>query len=69
MLAVVGERRVRGAVERTYVLRTSAARLEIAKMSREGWRMCRLTPSRISGHATVASRAEMIAFRLFRFCQ
>lgn len=38
VLAVVSERRVRGAVERTYVLRTSAARLgveEIAKMSRE----------------------------------
>jgi hypothetical protein len=38
VLTVVGERRVRGAVERTYVLRTSAARLgvaEIAKMSRE----------------------------------
>ena len=37
VLAVVGERRVRGAVERTYVLRTSAARLgvdQIAKMSR-----------------------------------
>jgi hypothetical protein len=38
VLAVVSERRVRGAVERTYVLRTSAARLgadEIAAMSRE----------------------------------
>ncbi len=38
VLAVVGERRVRGAVERTYVLRTSAARLgvdEIAAMSRD----------------------------------
>jgi len=38
VLAVVSERRVRGAVERTYVLRTSAARLgveEIASMSRE----------------------------------
>jgi hypothetical protein len=37
-LAVVSERRVRGAVERTHVLRTSAARLgvdEIAKMSRD----------------------------------
>ncbi len=38
VLAVVGERRVRGAVERTYVLRTSAARLgvdEVAAMSRD----------------------------------
>jgi hypothetical protein len=38
VLAVVSERRVRGALERTYVLRTSAARLgadEIARMSRE----------------------------------
>jgi Helix-turn-helix domain len=38
VLAVVSERRVRGAVERTYVLRASAARLgveEIASMSRE----------------------------------
>jgi hypothetical protein len=38
VLAVVAERRVRGALERTYVLRTSAARLgpdEIARMSRE----------------------------------
>jgi dsRNA-specific ribonuclease len=38
VLAVVAERRVRGALERTYVLRTSAARLsvdEIATMSRE----------------------------------
>src|SRR4051794_5050045 len=38
VLAVVGERRVRGAVERTYVLRASRARLgveEIAAMSRE----------------------------------
>jgi hypothetical protein len=37
VLAVVSERRVRGAVERTYVLRTSAARLnanDIATMSR-----------------------------------
>jgi hypothetical protein len=36
VLSVVGERRVRGAVERTYVLRTSAARIspdEIAQMS------------------------------------
>jgi Helix-turn-helix domain len=36
VLNVVGERRVRGAVERTYVLRTSAARLnldEVAKMT------------------------------------
>lgn len=38
MLAVVSERRVRGALERTYVLRASAARLgvnEIASMSRD----------------------------------
>jgi Helix-turn-helix domain len=38
VLAVVGERRVRGAVERTYVLRISAARLsldEVAKMTPE----------------------------------
>jgi hypothetical protein len=38
VLAVVAERRVRGAVERTYVLRTSAARIgadEIAKMTRD----------------------------------
>jgi hypothetical protein len=38
VLSVVGERRVRGAVERTYVLRASAARLgadEIARMSRD----------------------------------
>jgi hypothetical protein len=38
VLAVVGERRVRGALERTYVLRNSAARLgvkEIAEMSRD----------------------------------
>ena len=38
VLGVVGERRVRGAVERTYVLRTSRARIgvqEIAAMSRE----------------------------------
>jgi hypothetical protein len=38
VLSVVSERRVRGALERTYVLRTSAARLsadEIARMSRE----------------------------------
>jgi hypothetical protein len=38
VLAVVGERRVRGAVERTYVLRASRARIgvnEIAAMSRE----------------------------------
>ena len=38
VLAVVGERRVRAAVERTYVLRSSQARLgveEIANMSRE----------------------------------
>jgi hypothetical protein len=38
VLAVVGERRVRGALERTYVLRASAARLgvdEIASMSRD----------------------------------
>ncbi len=37
VLAVVSERRVRGALERTYVLRTSAARLnanDIATMSR-----------------------------------
>jgi hypothetical protein len=38
VLSVVAERRVRGALERTYVLRTSAARLsaqDIARMSRE----------------------------------
>ena len=38
VLAVVSERRVRGALERTYVLRTSAARIgvnEIATMSRD----------------------------------
>jgi hypothetical protein len=38
ILNVVGERRVRGAVERTYVLRTSAARLnldEVAEMTPE----------------------------------
>jgi hypothetical protein len=38
VLQVVGERRVRGALERTYVLRASAARLdatEIAAMSRD----------------------------------
>jgi hypothetical protein len=38
VLGVVGERRVRGAVERTYVLRASRARIgvqEIAAMSRE----------------------------------
>jgi hypothetical protein len=38
VLNVVGERRVRGAVERTYVLRTSAARLnldEVAEMTPE----------------------------------
>jgi hypothetical protein len=38
VLGVVSERRVRGALERTYVLRTSRARLgvaEIAKMSRD----------------------------------
>jgi Helix-turn-helix domain len=38
VLAVVGERRARGAVERTYVLRASRARIgvdEIAAMSRE----------------------------------
>ena len=38
VLAVVSERRVRGALERTYVLRTSAARIgarEVAAMSRE----------------------------------
>ena len=38
VLAVVSERRVRGALERTYVLRASAARLgvnEIASMSRD----------------------------------
>jgi hypothetical protein len=38
VLSVVAERRVRGAVERSYVLRTSAARLgvdEIAAMSRD----------------------------------
>src|SRR6516225_9294351 len=38
VLAVVSERRVRGAVERTYVLRTSRARLsvdEVAAMSRD----------------------------------
>jgi hypothetical protein len=38
VLAVVGERRVRGALERTYVLRTSAAHLgvkEIAEMTRD----------------------------------
>ena len=38
VLAVVSERRVRGALERTYVLRTSAARLsvtDIATMSRD----------------------------------
>jgi hypothetical protein len=38
VLNIVSERRVRGAVERTYVLRTSAARLsldEVAKMSPE----------------------------------
>ena len=38
VLSVVGERRVRGAVERTYVLRASAARIspdEIAKMTPE----------------------------------
>jgi Helix-turn-helix domain len=38
VLAVVSERRVRGAVERTYVLRTSAARIgwdEVAKMTRD----------------------------------
>jgi hypothetical protein len=36
VLAVVGERRVRGALERTYVLRTAAARIgldEVAKMT------------------------------------
>src|SRR5580658_5345616 len=38
VLSVVAERRVRGAVERTYVLRVSAARInldEIERMSRE----------------------------------
>jgi Helix-turn-helix domain len=38
VLSVVSERRVRGAVERTYVLRAAAARIqpdEVAKMSRE----------------------------------
>ena len=38
VLSVVAERRVRGAVERTYVLRAAAARIqpdELAKMSRE----------------------------------
>jgi Helix-turn-helix domain len=38
VLAVVGERRVRGAVERTYVLRTSAARIgadDLASMTRD----------------------------------
>jgi hypothetical protein len=38
VLAVVSERRVRGALERTYVLRTSAARLDVdavATMSRD----------------------------------
>jgi helix-turn-helix protein len=38
VLSVVGERRVRGAVERTYVLRAAAARIspdEIAKMTAE----------------------------------
>lgn len=38
VLSVVGERRVRGAVERTYVLRGAAARIqpdEVAKMSRK----------------------------------
>jgi hypothetical protein len=38
VLAVVSERRVRGALERTYVLRTSAARIgvnELATMSRD----------------------------------
>jgi hypothetical protein len=38
VLAVVGERRVRGALERTYVLRASASRIgvdEIAKMTRD----------------------------------
>ncbi len=38
VLAVVSERRVRGALERTYVLRTSAARIgvdDIASMSRD----------------------------------
>jgi hypothetical protein len=37
-LAVVAERRVRGAVERTYVLRTTAARIgpdEVARMTRD----------------------------------
>jgi hypothetical protein len=41
VLAVVGERRVRGAVERTYVLRASRARIgvnELAAMSREDHR-------------------------------
>jgi Helix-turn-helix domain len=38
VLAVVGERRVRGALERTYVLRSSASRIgvnEVAAMSRD----------------------------------
>jgi hypothetical protein len=38
VLSVVGERRVRGAVERTYVLRPAAARIgldELAKMTRD----------------------------------
>jgi dsRNA-specific ribonuclease len=38
VLAVVSERRVRGALERTYVLRTSAARIgvdDLARMSRD----------------------------------
>ncbi len=38
VLSVVSERRVRGAVERTYVLRTAAARIgpgEVAKMTAE----------------------------------
>jgi hypothetical protein len=34
VLNVVGERRVRGAVERTYVLRTSAARLSLDEVAR-----------------------------------
>jgi DNA-binding transcriptional ArsR family regulator len=41
VLSVVGERRVRGAVERTYVLRVAAASVnldELEKMSREDYR-------------------------------
>lgn len=41
MLSVVAERRIRGAVERTYVLRVAAASVnldEFGKMSREDHR-------------------------------